>query len=121
MINKNFDSVRAFADAIPLEFGASREPDLAWRNRILQAQPQLRMLFLTRIALWKYRARLPGFELPPPVHEALQEFDDESAKVLHNLATRLEGTGKAQQADLQRTFERFDQVVRSHSSITRGP
>jgi multidrug resistance protein MdtO len=24
MINKNFDSVRAFADAIPLEFGASR-------------------------------------------------------------------------------------------------
>src|ERR1700747_2382004 len=121
MINKNFDSVRAFADAIPLEFGASREPDLAWRNRILQAQPQLRMLFLTRIALWKYRARLPGFELPPPVHEALQDLYDESAKVLHNLATRLEGTGKAQQADLQRTFERFDQVVRSHSSITRGP
>jgi len=82
MINKNFDTVRAFADAIPLEFGASREPDFAWRNRILQAQPQPRMLFLTRIAQWKYRARLPGFELPPPVHEALQEFDDELKKGL---------------------------------------
>jgi hypothetical protein len=28
----------------------------------------------------------------------------------------MEGTGKAQQADLQGTFERFEQVVRSHSS-----
>jgi hypothetical protein len=56
----------------------------------------------------------------PPVYEALQEFDDESAKVLHSLATRMEGTGKAQQADLQGTFERFEQVVRSHSSGDSG-
>jgi hypothetical protein len=25
------------------------------------------MLFLTRIALWKYRDQLPGFELPKPI------------------------------------------------------
>jgi hypothetical protein len=66
-INNRFDQVRALADGVLFEFGPSRQQDLALRTRILRWQPQLRMLFLTRIALWRYRLQLPGFELPKPV------------------------------------------------------
>jgi multidrug resistance protein MdtO len=47
-INNSFDQVRALADGVLFEFGASRQQDLALRNRIVGLQPQLRMLFLTR-------------------------------------------------------------------------
>jgi hypothetical protein len=48
---------------------------LALRDRIRRWQPRLRLLFLTRIALLKYRLQLPGFELPEPVRLAQEEFD----------------------------------------------
>src|SRR5215469_11841173 len=63
-INTNLDNLMALADGILFEFGPSREQDLALRDRIRRWQPQLRVLFITRITLWKYRMRLPGFELP---------------------------------------------------------
>ena len=62
-INNNLDNVRALADGVLLEFGPSREQNLALRDRIRQWQTQLRMLFVTRIALWKYRMRLPGLRV----------------------------------------------------------
>src|SRR5258707_12172818 len=60
-INKNLEQTRALADGGLFEFGPTREQDLLWRDRIVRWQPQVRILFLTRIALWKYRAQLPGF------------------------------------------------------------
>jgi len=50
--------MRASADGVLFEFGPSRRQDLAWRSKFRQWQPQLRLLFVTEIALWKYRARL---------------------------------------------------------------
>lgn len=91
-INNNFDGMRASADGVLFEFGPSRQQDLAWRGRILQFQPGLRTLFLTRTALWKYRARLPGFELPEAIHEAQDELDQKLAIRLENIADRMEGT-----------------------------
>jgi multidrug resistance protein MdtO len=90
-INKTFDKVRALADAVLFEFGSSRQPDLALRNRIVQWQPQLRMIFVTRIALLKYRLGLPGFELPDKIHAAQQQFDEWLAQVLDGMADRIEG------------------------------
>ena len=90
-INSNFDAVRASADGVLFEFGPSRQQDLAWRSRFRQWQPQLRLLFVAEIALWKYRARLPGFELPHPVGAAQRAFDDELARVLEAIADRIEG------------------------------
>jgi multidrug resistance protein MdtO len=46
-----------------LEFGRSRAQGLELRN-LIRAQPQMRALFIMQVAEWKYRARLPGFELP---------------------------------------------------------
>jgi multidrug resistance protein MdtO len=90
-INNNFDSVRASADGVLFEFGPSRQQDLAWRAKFRQWQPQLRLLFVAEIALWKYRARLPGFELPESVRVAQRAFDDELARALAELADRMEG------------------------------
>ena len=39
---------------------------------------------MTRIALLKYLLQLPGFELPEAVRVALQEFDDDLAKMLED-------------------------------------
>jgi hypothetical protein len=64
MINSSFDEVRALADAVLLETGVSRQQDLTLRRRILRWQPRLRMLFITRVALWRYRLQVPGFEMP---------------------------------------------------------
>ena len=63
-INANFDKVIASGDGVLFEFSSSRQQDLALRSRIRRWLPQLRTLFVTRIALLKYRLQLPGFELP---------------------------------------------------------
>lgn len=115
-LNNNFDSVRAFADSVLLEFGPSRQQDLAWRRRIVQWQPQLRALFILRIALWKYRTQLPSFELPGAVLLAQQEFDNRSADALNNMADRMEGKASAQPGDMKETFDRLEHVVRNSCS-----
>jgi multidrug resistance protein MdtO len=112
-INKNFDSVRAFADSVLLEFGPSRQQDLAWRSRIVQWQPQLRTLFLLRIATWKYRAQLPSFELPAAVLLAQQEFDNRAADVLNSMADRMEGKASANPSGIKETLERLENVVQN--------
>jgi multidrug resistance protein MdtO len=110
-IDNNFDSIRNLADGVLLEFGRSREEDLALRSRILQWQPQLRTAFLTRIGLWKYRLQLPGFELPPTVGVAQQEFDEESANLLDRMADRMESEDSLQQGDLQESFTRLERTI----------
>ena len=90
-INSNFDRVRDLSGGVLLEFGSSREQDLALRRRILRWQTQVRMLFLAEIALWKYRAQLPGFELPKTLITQQRQFDHGFALTLERLADRLEG------------------------------
>ena len=85
-INANFDKLRQQADAIMLEFGPSREQNLAVRAQLVQWQLYLRIIFITRIALLKYRLRLPGFELPKPILNAQQIFDNQLADRLESIA-----------------------------------
>jgi multidrug resistance protein MdtO len=59
-IGTNLDKVRALADGLLFEFGPLRQQNLILRERIRQWQTQLRVLFITRIALWKYRMRSPA-------------------------------------------------------------
>ena len=115
-INKNFDQVRASADGVLLEFGPSRQQDLALRNRIRSWQPQLRMIFVTRIALLKYRLQLPGFELPEAVRVAQQEFDDRLAETLDGMAGRIEGKAPEVKKNLEDSLERLEQTIRTCSS-----
>lgn len=91
VINNNFDRVRDLSGGVLLEFGPSRERDLAWRQRIIRWQAQVRMLFVTEIALWKYRAQLPGFELPKALITEQRQFEEGFALTLEGMADRLEG------------------------------
>jgi multidrug resistance protein MdtO len=110
-INTNLDKVRAFADGVLLEFGPSREQDLALRNRIRQWQPNLRILFILRIVLWRYRVRLPGFELPEAIQPAQAEFDNRLAIGLDRMADRLKGDESAQKDDLTSAYAPLEQAT----------
>ncbi|MGA3106253.1 MAG: hypothetical protein ABSD53_17365 [Terriglobales bacterium] len=110
-INANLDKVRALADGVLFEFGPSREQDLAVRDRIRQFQPTLRMLFITRIVLWRYRAGLPGFELPEAMQPAQQEFDNRLATVLDGLADRMDGKASTRLDDLTTAYTQLEQAA----------
>jgi multidrug resistance protein MdtO len=112
-ISANFDKVRSLADGVLFELGPSRQQDLALRNRIRQWQPQLRMIFTTRIALLKYRLQLPGFELPEAVRVAQQEFDNRAADMLNSMADGLEGKASVNPIFIKETFERLENVVQN--------
>lgn len=60
------------------------------RDRIRRWQPKLRTLFLMRVASLKYRLQLPGFELPETLRPAQQAYDDHSARMLEEMADRIE-------------------------------
>jgi multidrug resistance protein MdtO len=113
--NSRLDDVRSLGDGVLLEFGPYREQDLALRERIRRWQTQIRMLFITRVVVWKYRAHLPGFELPKPVAEAQREIDNNLALDLEKIADRMEerrssGANPALEnsiARLQRTVENY--------------
>jgi multidrug resistance protein MdtO len=109
-INRNFDNVRALADGVLFEFGPAREQNLAWRDRIRRWQPELRALFVLRIANWNYRMRLPGFELPEAIRLAQQEFDAELAKTLDWIADRLEGKAPEHGTNIGNALARLERV-----------
>jgi multidrug resistance protein MdtO len=115
-ISATFDNVRSASDAVPFEFGSSRDQDLALRSRIKHWQSLLRPLFLTRNALLKQRLQLPGFELPESVRMAQQEFDDRLAKRLDGMADRMEGKASERGDGFADAFERLEQAVRACGS-----
>jgi multidrug resistance protein MdtO len=118
-ISANFDKVRSLADGVLFEFSSSRLQDLALRSQIRQWQPHLRTLFVTRIALLKYRLQLSGFELPEAVDRAQGEFDDRLASALDSMANRMEGKAPAREGAFENAFEPLEVAVRSCCS--EGP
>jgi multidrug resistance protein MdtO len=118
-INAKFDNVRSLADGVLLEFGPSRRQDLALRDRIRRWQPQLRSLFLMRVASLKYRLQLPGFELPEAVIGSLQTYDESSAQMLENVADQMEGKtsqGETVSADSLALLEQTLELCRTDES-----
>jgi multidrug resistance protein MdtO len=89
-INSHFDQVRSLADGVLFEFGPSRSSDLELRALIRRWAPQLRALFVMRIALLKYRLQVPGFEVPDAVRLRQEAYDDVSARELEEMADRIE-------------------------------
>jgi multidrug resistance protein MdtO len=113
-INTNLDKVRALADGVLLEFGHSRDRDLALRSLIRRAQPQMRVLFIIQIAEWKYRAQLPGFELPEAIAVEQREFDERLAESLDAMADRVEGRPTGVQQTLQEARARLERTIQGY-------
>jgi multidrug resistance protein MdtO len=112
-INAQFDKVKSLADGVLFEFGRSRQQDLALRDHIRRWQPQLRTLFLMRIASLKYRLQLPGFELPEAVRLSQQEYDDRSAGMLEDMADRIEGGERRVESVSGSSFEHLQQTTKA--------
>jgi multidrug resistance protein MdtO len=110
-INTKFDNVRSLADGVLLEFGPSRRQDLALRDRIRRWQPQLRALFLMRVASLKYRLQLPGFELPEAVIGSLRTYDESSAQMLDNVADQMEGKTPQGETVSEDSFALLEQAL----------
>jgi multidrug resistance protein MdtO len=110
------DSVRSLADGVLLEYGASREEGMAWRRRVLEWMPQLRTLFLMELALWKFRSKSPGYELPGPVLQAQRAFDDQTANFLDGIADRIEGAAPKQDANLEKASEHLNEAIQTFRS-----
>ena len=122
MINSSFDEVRSLADALLFEFGPSRQQNLALRSQFVRWHPRLRMVFLTQLALWRYRVRVPGFELPAPVATALQGFDEGLAYVVDRMADRLQGKASERRSDFENALQNLEVQVLSCCSIgPQGP
>ena len=74
------------------------------------------MLFISCVALVKYRLRFPGFELPEPIRQAEQEFDESLARALDGMAGRLEGRAYDGTQNLEAAFVRLKESVRNSVS-----
>jgi multidrug resistance protein MdtO len=112
-INSKFDDVRAQADAVVFEFGPSRHNDLALRRRIRALSPRLRLLFIIRITLLKYRLQFVGFELPPSIQAAQVALDNRLAGTLDGIADRLEGHPSVQKQDLAASYIDLERTTES--------
>jgi multidrug resistance protein MdtO len=110
-INAGLDRVRDLADGVLFEFGPSRQRDLELRNHIRRWQPQLRTLFLMRIATLKYRLELPGFELPESVRLEHQAYDEHSADMLEEMAARIEGNRPDARSSIQESHDLLNLTV----------
>ena len=88
-ISTNFEELRQQADGLMLEFGGSREHNLAARSYLLRWQLQLRIIFVTRIALLRYLLRLPGFEVPEPLLRTQEIADSQLSERLERLADQI--------------------------------
>jgi multidrug resistance protein MdtO len=110
-INAQFDKVRSLADGVLFEFGPSRRRDLELRDRIRRWQPQLRTIFVLRIASWKYRAQLAGFELSESVRLLHEAYDDHSARMLEEMAGRIENNTSRPEETIERSHELLNAAV----------
>lgn len=112
-ISNTFDQVRALGDAVLFEFGPSRQECLSLRSQVISLQSRLRVLFVMRLALWKYRAQLPGFELPGDALSAQHAFDNRLAQKFDDLADKMEGKALARDATLRDSVDQFERRIRT--------
>jgi multidrug resistance protein MdtO len=113
-IDNEFNQVRSLADGVLFEFGPSRQQDLAMRDHIRRWQPQLRTLFVLRIASLKYRFQVPGFELPEAIRLAQQAYDDRSAQMLEEMAERIEGSVPQAGPASEDAFELLEKTIQAY-------
>jgi multidrug resistance protein MdtO len=123
-ITSTLDKVRVLADDVLLEFGRTHEQDVSVRNRIRQWETQLRILFITKSATWKYRAKLPGFEIPESIAAGQGTFDDNVAQSLETMADRLEGRSLETRSSVEEGYARLERAVQDARELparTQGP
>jgi multidrug resistance protein MdtO len=119
-INVEFNQVRSLSDVVLFEFGPSRLSDLEFRDHIRQWQPQLRTLFVIRVAFLKYRLQTPGFEIPESIRLRQAVYDQASARVLDKLADQIEGQSSRLAGDEQERHELQELRIAAEEEASRS-
>ena len=91
------------------------------RDHIRHWQPQLRTLFIMRIASLKYRLQVPGFELPEPIRLAQQAYDDRSSQRLDEMAGRIEGSAPQAGPPSEDAFELLEKTIQAYYEESQHP
>jgi len=60
--------------------------------------------------------RLPGFALPRPIQSAQKEFDEEFARTLEAMATRLEGKPAGGRDDFDMSLQHLEQIAEAYAA-----
>jgi multidrug resistance protein MdtO len=115
-INSQFDQVTVLADSVLLEFGPSREHDLALANQIRMLQSQLRMIFVKQFVSLQYGLQRGGVDIPEEVRSAHDEFNKRLARALNLIADRVEGRPPVGGEDFGDSVERLRQATRAFCS-----
>jgi len=71
----------------------------------------MRILFILQIAEWKYRAQLPGFELPEAIVAEQREFDNQLAESFDAMAARMEGQSMSVELRLKDAVSRLENAI----------
>jgi multidrug resistance protein MdtO len=121
-ISTNFEELRQQADGLMLEFGGSREHNLAARSHLLRWQLQLRIVFVTRIALLRYLLLLPGFEVPEPLLQTQEIADSQLSKRLERLADRISDKAPSSLATYETQLPVASRILKdSHFDTSLAP
>jgi len=65
-----------------------------------------------RIASWKYRSQVPGFDFPDSIRTQQAAYDEESVRVLEAMAARIEGNGPRAKSPLEGTKALLNRTIR---------
>lgn len=117
-INSQFDQVTVLADSVLLEFGPSREHDLALANQIRMLQSQLRMIFVKQFVSVQYGLQRGGVDIPEEVRSAHDQFNKRLATALNLIADRVEGKPSVGSEDFGDSVERLRRATGAFCSAS---
>lgn len=111
-IHGGFNVVKAQSDAVPFEFGPSRERKLKVRDDFKRWQPTLGILLEVQITSLQYLAEFP--ELPPGIAEVRRAFEKDMAIIVKTMSDDVSGKVTSAAPDIQESAAVLRQEIQNH-------
>lgn len=113
-INDAFNTVKAQADAVVFEFGASRRRKLRIRDDFRRWQPILGTLMQAQITGLQYLFEKRYPELTPEISAALSTFEEDMATTARAMSDEVSGKISSTAPDVQDSANRLRQEIQKH-------
>ncbi len=110
-LNVGFQAVVAQSDAVLLEFGPSRQRKLEIREKIRRQQPAIRALLQVQITAVQYLAQNPLTDLPASIAQAGIAFEEDVARVMRAMASKVSGKPVDTVPDIRISAARVQQEI----------
>jgi multidrug resistance protein MdtO len=120
-INDGFNAVKAQADAVVFEFGASRPRKLKIRDDFRRWQPTLGALVQVQVTGLQYLFEERQPQLSQPIAEALDAFEKDMAITACAMSDEVSGKAAPPAPDVQESAARLRQEVEKHYTASDLP